>query len=382
MGKRSNGEGCVSKRKDGRWQASIAVGFDQNGKIIRKYFYGHTRKEVQEKLDAFRKTDFSSLSFKEEFPLSQWMQVWLSTYKKHSVKSRTFEQYESISRLYIVPTLGKLKLGELQPIKIQNMLNKMYIDGKSRRTVELTRTVLRAALNQARKCKLIAELPTEDVVLPRKEPTNHRVLTEEEQEQLIQELSGNYIGRALIFALFTGLRRGEVLALKWSDFNKEEQSITVSKALSRVKTFNGSSQKTALEVSTPKTQTSGRSVPLVDKAVDLLLLHKKSQEEYRDFVGDHYKNQELIFSNSRGGYIDPGNLNRKLNKVAKKIGIPSLSSHVMRHTFATRGLEAGVSLKAMQEFLGHSSIKITGDIYTHLLKKQKKKEIEKMNNIF
>ena len=111
--KRSNGEGNIIRRNDGRWQASIAVGFDYNGKLQRKYFYGQTRKEVQEKLDAFRKTDFSSLSSKEEFTLSQWMQLWLNTYKKHSVKSRTFEQYESVSRLYIVPALGNLKLQDL-----------------------------------------------------------------------------------------------------------------------------------------------------------------------------------------------------------------------------------------------------------------------------
>ena len=99
-------------------------------------------------------------------------------------------------------------------------------------------------------------------------------------------------------------------------------------------------------------------------------------------VGDYYTDNDLIFSSSRGDYLDPGNFNRKLNQTVKKIGIPRISPHVFRHSFATRGLEAEVSLKAMQELLGHSSITVTGDIYTHILKEQKRKQISKLNDVF
>lgn len=382
MSRNSNGDGSVFRRKDGRWQASCCVGFAADGKLIRKYFYGYTRKEAVEKMQKFKDNDGKKSKFDDALKLNEWLNIWLNTYKKHAVKPRTFEQYESVIRLYLSPTLGEIPLRDLHAFQVQNLLNSLYEKGLSRRSVEIVRIVLHAALNQARKIKILSEVPTEDLVLPRKEKYKPRVLTEEEQNILIEELQKNYVGRALVFALFTGLRRGEILALEWSDFDTEEKSINICKGLSRVRKYDCSGKKTSLEVSTPKLETSIRTVPLIDKAIDLLKFHKAEQEKYKSLVGNFYHDQNVIFSSSTGGYIDPGNLNRKLKLAAEKIGIPPLSSHAMRHTFATRGLEAGVSMKAMQEFLGHSSIQITGDIYTHLLKKQKKLEIDKMNNIF
>lgn len=160
-----------------------------------------------------------------------------------------------------------------------------------------------------------------------------------------------------------------------------KKTLTVNKALSRIKTF-GEGPKTELVVSSPKTQTSIRVVPLIEKAVKLLEFHKKEQEKYIETVGSFYANDSIVFSSSSGGYMDPGNFNRKLKKIAKELNIEGLSPHVLRHCFATRGLEADVSLKAMQLFLGHSSIKVTGDIYTHVLKEQQRKEISKLNEIF
>ena len=384
MGRKINGEGSVFKRSDGRWQGSLSLGFDEAGKLIRKHFYGKTRKEVSEKMTTFKEehNNRSTEIIPEQFTLAVWLNTWLQTFKKNSIKPTTFAQYESISRLYLVPRLGETILSDIKPLQIQTLLNDLYDSGLSRRTIELTKTVLRASLIQAKKLKLLSELPTTDLVLPKKEKPKPKVLDEDVQKILIAELAPNYIGRAIIFALFTGLRRGEVLALKWSDFSAEEKSINVTKSLSRIKTFEGKKSKTILKVSTPKTETSIRTIPLIDKAIELLAEHKKAQEDYKELVGSYYKDSDLIFSNGCGGYIDPGNLNRKLKKVTNKLGLPTISSHAMRHTFATRGLEAGVSLKAMQEFLGHSSIQITGDIYTHLLKKQKVKEMEKINKMF
>ena len=382
MSRKSNGEGSIFKRKDGRWQAVLTLGFDDNGKLIRRYFYGSTRKEAVEKMTAFQRNMEHNPAPSSELTLAEWTDTWLDLFKKNNVKPRTLEQYESVIRLYLKPNLGDLKLGEITSLQVQAMLNKMHENGLSRRTLELTKVVLRAALNQAKKINLIQALPTDDVVLPKKAKLKPTVLSEEEQTLLVQELVGNYVGRAIIFALYTGLRRGEVLALKWTDFDENENTIEITKTLGRVKTFDTTKGKTTLSVGSPKTESSCRTVPLVNSAIALLKRHKQEQENYKSFVGEYYHDQNLIFSSSTGGYIDPGNLNRKLKKVAKNVGLSNISSHAMRHTFATRGLEAGVSLKAMQEFLGHSSIQITGDIYTHILKKQQKKEIAKLNEFF
>ena len=384
MSKRGNGEGSVCRRPDGRWQGSITIGRDDRGRIIRKYFYGKTRKETSEKLNrAIEELRDNRFINKSDNPtVEQWCHEWLWSYKRNSVKQKTFDQYETILRTHIIPDIGDIRLADLKTMHIQRIINKMYDSGLSHRTIEVMKIVMHAALKQAQRNKLVGENVCENVVLPRKQPKRIRVLNEDEQTKLIAALKDNYIGRGLLFALYTGMRRGEVLALKWSDYDKNEKTISITKALNRVRTYNKDGNKTMLTVTTPKTDTSIRTVPLIDKAVELLAEHKRKQERYMELVGDYYTDNDLIFSSSRGDYLDPGNFNRKLNKTVKKIGIPRISPHVLRHSFATRGLEAEVSLKAMQELLGHSSITVTGDIYTHILKEQKRKEISKLNDVF
>lgn len=384
MSKRGNGEGSVCRRPDGRWQGSITIGRDDRGRLIRKYFYGKTRKETSEKLNrAIEELRDNRFINKSDNPtVEQWCHEWLWSYKRNSVKQKTFDQYETILRTHIIPDIGDIRLADLKTMHIQRIINKMHDSGLSHRTIEVMKIVMHAALKQAQRNKLVSENVCENVVLPRKQPKHIRVLNEDEQTKLIAALKDNYIGRGLLFALYTGMRRGEVLALKWSDYDKNEKTISITKALSRVRTYNKDGNKTMLTVTTPKTDTSIRTVPLIDKAVELLAEHKRKQERYMELVGDYYTDNDLIFSSSRGDYLDPGNFNRKLNKTVKKIGIPRISPHVLRHSFATRGLEAEVSLKAMQELLGHSSITVTGDIYTHILKEQKRKEISKLNDVF
>lgn len=384
MSKRGNGEGSVCRRPDGRWQGSITIGRDDRGRLIRKYFYGKTRKETSEKLNrAIEELRDNRFINKSDNPtVEQWCHEWLWSYKRNSVKQKTFDQYETILRTHIIPDIGDIRLADLKTMHIQRIINKMHDSGLSHRTIEVMKIVMHAALKQAQRNKLVSENVCENVVLPRKQPKHIRVLNEDEQTKLIAALKDNYIGRGLLFALYTGMRRGEVLALKWSDYDKNEKTISITRALSRVRTYNKNGNKTMLTVTTPKTDTSIRTVPLIDKAVELLAEHKRKQERYMELVGDYYTDNDLIFSSSRGDYLDPGNFNRKLNKTVKKIGIPRISPHVLRHSFATRGLEAEVSLKAMQELLGHSSITVTGDIYTHILKEQKRKEISKLNDVF
>lgn len=371
MSKRGNGEGSVCHRPDGRWQGSITIGRDDRGRIIRKYFYGKTRKEAAEKLNhALEELRDNIFINKTDNPtVEQWCHEWLWSYKRNSVRQKTFDQYETILRTHIIPNIGDVRLADLKTAHIQKIINEMHTNGLSYRTIEVMKIVMHAALKQAQKNKFVKENVCDNVVLTRRESKHIRVLNKEEQTKLTAALKDNYIGRGLLFALYTGMRRGEVLALRWSDYDKDEKTISITKALSRVRTYNKDGNKTELIVTTPKTDTSIRTVPLIDKAIELLNEHKRRQVEYMNLVGDYYTDNNLIFSSSRGDHLDPGNFNRKLNKKVKKIGIPRISPHILRHSFAARGLEAEVSLKAMQELLGHSSITVTGDIYTHIKKK-------------
>lgn len=384
MTKRGNGEGSISRRKDGRWQAVVTIGRNKDGKLIRKYFYGKTRKEVSELLSEA----VLSIKNNEFIPeasnptVNQWLRCWLDTYKKNSIKRTTFDQYANLLRRHIIPAIGDKKLVKLKTEHLQQLVNAMHEKGLSYRTIELTSTVLHGALKQAVKNKLIRENLADNIVLPLKECKEIYLPTETEQEQVIAALKDSHIGRAIILACYTGLRRGEILALKWTDFNEDERTLSVNKNLSRVNTYAGEGKKTELVVTSPKSAKSRRIVPLIDKAYDLLLMHRRLQQQYTSMVGELYDDNNIIFSSALGSYIDPTNVNRKLTQVTSALGIKNFGPHTLRHVFATRGLEANIPLKVMQEILGHSSVTVTGDIYTHVLKRHKNDAVEKLNGAF
>ncbi len=331
MGKRGNGEGSICHRPDGRWQASLTLGRDENGKLQRKYFYGKTRKAVVDKMnEAIEKINKHSFILRNSNPtLAQWTHMWLWDYKRNSVKPKTFDQYETMLRIHVLPALGELKLVDIQTDHVQKLINKMYRDGSSTRTIELMKVILHALLKQAHKNNLVSSNVCENVVLPKKSKKAIRVLNNDEQDKLIAVLRGNYIGRGLLFALYTGMRKGEVLALSWDDFNENEKTISVSKTLSRVRTYSTGMNKTELVVSSPKTEKSNRTIPLIDSAYKLLLRHRRQQEKYMEMVGDFYQNKNLIFSSNTGTYLDPGNFNRKLKKCCKAAGIEPINPHAL-----------------------------------------------------
>ena len=176
-----------------------------------------------------------------------------------------------------------------------------------------------------------------------------------------------------IFALFTGLRRGEVLALTWDDIDFENAVIYVNKALVRVRNYDGRKEKTRLEIGEPKTESGKRVIPMIDTLIPILKEQKKRAGK---------TDSNLVFPSESGGYIDPGNYNRKFYKIIEAAGIPKANPHSLRHSFATRALEAGVDLKTTQELLGHSSIDITANLYTHALMEHKREEVQKLKSVF
>ena len=374
--KRGNNEGCIVKRKDGRWQGSVTIGRNDDGTQRRQYVYGKTRSEVAEKVNALIHDINTGLFVdKNKSPtLEEWLNFWLVTYKKNSVKEKTYDQYEGVIRVHLAPELGVYRLVDLTGAQIQTFYNKLYANGLSARTIHIINIVLSSALKKAIKNRLIMFNACDAVELPKQIKKERRVLTVDEQKKLIKILKEDDQGAMYIFALFTGLRRGEVLALQWSDVDFDTGTVSVNKTLSRVKTYVDSGDKTRLIVSEPKTETSRRIIPIIDTLIPLLKKQKDSANNNNKF--------DLVFPSEAGGYIDPRNYNRKFYKLVKKAGLPKTNPHSLRHSFATRSLEAGVDLKTTQELLGHSSINITADLYTHSLMKHKKKELRKLNSVF
>ena len=381
--KRGAGEGSICKRKNGTWQGAVTIGRDRNGKQRRRYFYGKTRGEVNKKLtQAISELNNGTFIDNATNPtMKMWLHTWLWEYKKNCIKATTFEQYETILRVHAIPAVGDIQVSDLKPHHLQKLYNDMYENGISSRTIQILNTVLHGALKQAVKNNLAGRNVTEAVSLPKSSRREMRVLTLEEQKKFMKVLSNDRMGNMYLFGLFTGLRRGELLALKWSDIDTERNVIKVERALSRVRDYSDSPNKTKLVIEEPKTAKSRRIIPIFDFLKEILGNQKKQQIQDRKNSYNMYQDNDIIFATELGMMIDPGNFSRKFYKLIKEAGLPHANPHCLRHTFATRGLESGIDLKTMQELLGHSSILVTGDTYTHVLLDKKRNEIDKLNKL-
>lgn len=299
--KRGHNEGSIVKRKDGRWQGSVTVGRNDDGSQRRQYVYAKTRSEVAEKINSLiNSINTGTFIDKKKNPtVEEWLKFWLITYKKNSIKEKTYDQYEGVIRVHLIPEFGHLKLIDLDESSLQAFYNRLFVEGLSARTIHIINTVLSSALKKAIKSRLLLFNICDVVELPKQVKKERRVLSADEQKRLIKELQKDEQGIMYIFALFTGLRRGEVLALRWSDIDIESGIIKVTKTLSRVKTYVDSGDKTKLIISEPKTEKSKRIIPIVDSLIPLLENQKQLTRNNK---------LDLVFPSEAGGYIDPGNI--------------------------------------------------------------------------
>lgn len=363
---RANGEGSIRKRPDGTYEARVTLGFDEKtGKQIRKSFYGKTRAEAKEKMDtaihALRTG--SGMTQSKDITAAEWFDYWLVTYKK-DLALNTIRNYSGIVTKYLLPRIGKTKLSKLNTPILQTILNGIPTE-RSTRMVEMTASVLRDSLGTAFKLGYLVYNPALNLILPKKK-TQHkgRALTLAQEERFVQALADCPLRPLLLTYLYTGLRRGEALALTWADVDFTARTITVNGNASENR--NANSKQAEYGVHSTKTESSRRIVPMSEKCCAVL----------HPLQGDA---DAFVFPSPEGGLMDINAAGRAFKEIMQSLGMDEFSLHSLRHTFATRCLERGVSPKVVQAWLGHASSDTTMDIYAHVNAESILAEIDKLN---
>jgi len=366
--RRGNGEGTIYKRQDGTWAGQVSIGYDPvTGKLKRKSFYGKTRKEVADKM-AKALQEVSSGTYVEpvQTTIGEWLDKWLAGYKKGQLKPSTYESYETLINVHIKPALGNVPMAKLQAHMLQTFYNekleKGRADGKgglSTRVVRYLHVIIRQALQQAVKEGLLPRNVADATSPPTVKNKEMRPLTEEELLKFFEVARDDRLFAAYVLAATTGLRRGELLGLCWDCVDLENGVITVQRQLLVLK--NGLSLE-----ETTKSKSGRRSVVLPDDTIRELKAHKKRQAQEKLLLGEAYQNNGLVFCKEDGTPLDPREFTKRFQRHLEKAGLPKVRLHDLRHTHASLLLARGVHPKVVQERLGHSSITMTLDLYSHL----------------
>ncbi len=382
-GKRGHGEGTIYKRKDGRWEAKASIGFDPaTGKPKRLTKYFKTRKEAQEWLAKVAHEKATGIFVEpHRVTVGEWLDRWLEVYVRPSVRDTTYQNYETLVRCHIKPYLGGKPIQKLMPGDLQAFYNAKLeggrADGKeggmSTRAVRYLHFLLSAALKQAVKEGLVSRNVAEATNPPKQGKKEIQYLTTEEIQRFLQVARESRYYVAMLTELGTGLRRGELLGLKWEDVDLKRGVITVRRQLVRAKggpVFHE-----------PKTESGIRTVTVPAEVLKELKAHKARQNEEKLLLGNAYDDSGLVFCQANGRRLEPRNFTRHFDNLLKKAGIRHVSFHSLRHTHATELLRLGVNLKTIQGRLGHSNFNVTANFYAHIADELQQEAAEKINSV-
>jgi len=354
---RGHNEGSIYQRKDGRWVAAIS---DQHtGK--RNSLYGKTRREVAEKLKVALHDQQQGLPVvTEKLTIAQYMARWLEASAQPSVKTKTFEGYESIVRVRILPRIGRLTLSKVTALDLQALYADLQQSGLSSRSVHHTHRVLHRAFGQAVRWDLIPRNPCDGVTPPKPKRSEMRIWSREQVGAFLDATRAHPAHALYVLAVTTGMRQGELLGLRWEDVNLDRDKLAVRRALQR-------QNDAGLVFVEPKTARSCRTIMLSRRAVSALRQHRARQNEQRLLAGSDWQDHGLVFCNATGRPLDPSWQRMGFYAALKDVGLSAIRFHDMRHTAATLLLTQGVHPKVVSEMLGHATITLTLDTYSHLV---------------
>jgi integrase len=369
----------IVRRGKDTWQVRIFLGRDINGKTR---FFNQTvkgKRKDAERLETKKKSEIDTGIFVEhsKITVDQYLNKWFDVAAKPRLRARTFEDYADYMKRYVRPMIGGKCLASIKPLHLQHLYTTMLENGLSGRTVRYAHAVLSSALKQAVKWQLIHANPASMVDLPKIQRKEMRVLSVEECSVFLKATKDDELSTVFSLAIASGMRPEEYLGLQWKDVDLSAGTVTVQRAL----VWNRKGGGWSLEE--PKTSKSRRSIPISQTIVSELTTHQKLQLERRMNLGEAYQNNEFVFATSIGTPILTSNLKRRHFKpILKKAGLPSsIRLYDLRHTCATLLLLAKTSPKVVAERLGHSTVVLTLDTYSHVLPSMQhdaSEELEKM----
>lgn len=379
------------------YRIRIVVGKDKNGKDIVKNFYGKSKKDAENKRDKWLQENHLGLNHvikKDSLSMAMYDWIW-NILRVSGIKESSFERYEGIYRNYIENAeIGYMRLEDIQRINIQKYYNDLYEKGKTYSQIKNAHKLINMFFKYAVMEGYLLRNPCEGISLDQykeeetieeldmlfEDESKIETFSEEEISIILNNITNPKLKILVKFALGTGLRQGEILALNKSDVNDME--VRVTKTLSNVKVYDGPDKyHYGVKVTRPKTKSSIRKVPIpTELKKDLVELNKiRNLEKLK--LGELYQENNLLFPSATGTYIDSRNLLRAWQRIFKNIDVPYKKFHALRHTYATQLLKNGSQLITVSRLLGHSSIKTT-EIYAHVLESTKIKDVENLNTLF
>lgn len=351
----------IYKRKDGRWEGRYIRSYNIDGKALLGYVYGKTYRDVKQKLNISKVLpQNTSRNASKIITYNELLDEWLFS-KKLNVKESTYARYLHLIQAHIKPNLGKYLLSQITVKSIENFiefqLNSGRLDGKgglSPKTVSDMLTIIKSTLEYANINNYTTYCNLKKLTIKKKEK-EMRVLTNTEQDELLKTLfkDMDLSKFGVLLSLYTGIRIGELCALKWECFNLSDSTLNIKKTMQRIQeTSTATEAKTKIIISEPKSECSARIIPLPSFISDIA----------RQFYASP---QAFVLTGSESQFLEPRTMQSRFKKYVAESGIDKANFHSLRHTFATRCVEVGFEIKSLSEILGHANVNITLNRYVH-----------------
>ncbi len=357
--RRAHGEGTIFQTPNGRWRADVSLGYDEEGKRMRRTIYGRTQKEVRGKLDALKQQQATGTLSDTELTVKDFLTRWLDE-KARQVKPRTAELYKEQVTRYLVPALGSTRLAKLTPVQVQSTVGGLG-DTVGAPTANKVRKLLYGALKQAVRWQLVPHNVCEAVDPLKEQPREMTLWTPTEAVQFLAATRPHRLYAALYLLMATGLRRGEALRLTWADLTGDRLHVRRS--------YTVIGGKPAW--STPKTEKGVRFVVLPQDALTVLEQHRKQQEAERAFLGSAWFDGGFILTHEDGRPVPPGTFHKLWLRLQEDAKVPSVRLHDLRHLHVSLLVKQGFDPRAIADRVGHTDPAFTMRRYAHMFDEQR-----------